>query len=1318
MFSILHRSRQRLSRIQSTHGGTSLIALVLIMLGTLNGNAIDPQPADGIILFTTAKSDEAAYTPLDIPGVQGAELIVFWGEVEPEEGKYDWSAVDRLLSACKKRGQTLDIRLATAHAGPDYTPPWVYDNYNIRRIGRGRWLDAETPITGYQLLDSATITDSPDLIISGNRSILAVNKDLNHAPFMQTTRQPSLQAPCKRLFLQFDLKALDDSTVSLKLESATGGTDATQLQKVTLPAGESQTVTMTFETQDYPDYRLLWGLEGMGRIALDNVNIIPLINEVDFQITDFESNALGWELHNGASLTREPSQTLNGEGSLLLRNSDENRRLLLSNNPELLPIDRDRAYSWRFEAHAIKDTTIELREYKDEENWVIKSEFVLKAGENRTCKAGGYYVPEDGYRLELGLAGPGEVIIDDLRYKTWSDRVTTFPNYFDPILLERWGRMLNGFAERYHDHPAMGTISVGGFGRWEEVMLDDDTYGALDRQWLAVGFTQERYLKHIESCMDLYKRKFPDHPLRICLAYGLHNVNNIDWIYRRVAQAAIARKIGLKQNGLSEKYDSWNRNTNASYLFKQYASLPGVHCTFETGGQLFRNSADAMGHPLSLINRALIDGTDALWLYAPDIIDPQINKYFDYYHALAGNALFTRYYNLFDRHEIAYRQTRETLYNQWLGLRQITPEYSEITSANGKRGVLVTSDHPLILDVDDRQQRAGMYGATLAIESISIDGKTDAPTGAVLAIRDASSGSWHEQHFQATAAWKTGYWPIGRLFDSSRDGGEDFHEDIKITSPMDALLVHQASLDFVPAQAWSTTNIKEEILPLNWPAQNYENIASSETWEIPVDTNQGIAFFAVPLWAGDAAVNRVRLDLAVLIDGAWVPSTRKEAYIFRNAEWLKLPIAHTPVAQAFRLTFTALEGEVGIYLSEREMPAYRLEAYQRASTPASPATTQAAAPDESFVAIAPFFALDVNEGYEEAEAFSLQRKLFDGSWQTVSALFTTQAGTKENTTWYHEPQTAGIYRIAGAADNAVGLAAQPIYLERTQTPRAPRTLPDHHIRKVVNTTEDSYTGNFASRSELQHPAQRQDHLRFMLHNASSSPLARVRWCGEGEAFNAETLVTIPIVPNDTFLREYIWPIGRETSWSSQIDRIKIELFDQEQSAGLVQWGDINITAPTTVLDWTFDHDTQRFRALEEYGKTALQSSTMIAQSGKSGIGIKAPGSSIDILTEEGQTLVIMMQNETDASRGRIVWMPRASKQEPGHSWLANESNSIEFDLVANDTEMRRYQIDLYEAPGWSGNILEMAIICSGAEGQWSIDRLSIENKKNTQEGKE
>jgi len=67
---------------------------------------------------------------LDKPEVNGISVILPWRDLAPEEEKYDWSKIDKLLAICKEKNKTLILRVSTCGADNSVesdTPNWVFE---------------------------------------------------------------------------------------------------------------------------------------------------------------------------------------------------------------------------------------------------------------------------------------------------------------------------------------------------------------------------------------------------------------------------------------------------------------------------------------------------------------------------------------------------------------------------------------------------------------------------------------------------------------------------------------------------------------------------------------------------------------------------------------------------------------------------------------------------------------------------------------------------------------------------------------------------------------------------------------------------------------------------------------------------------------------------------------------------------------------------------------------------------------------------------------------------------------------------------------
>lgn len=91
----------------------------------------------GIFQFTGQANKKNAANPY----ISGANLEWSWADIEPGEGVYDWSKVDRDINVWTSRGKQVILRFATGgqiswsgSVDGSYTPPWVFDTYGVPRV--------------------------------------------------------------------------------------------------------------------------------------------------------------------------------------------------------------------------------------------------------------------------------------------------------------------------------------------------------------------------------------------------------------------------------------------------------------------------------------------------------------------------------------------------------------------------------------------------------------------------------------------------------------------------------------------------------------------------------------------------------------------------------------------------------------------------------------------------------------------------------------------------------------------------------------------------------------------------------------------------------------------------------------------------------------------------------------------------------------------------------------------------------------------------------------------------------------------------------
>lgn len=1326
---------------------------VVVLLGALNLMPLRAsQPNDappvrndhGIVLFYTTGIPHEDLIGIKDPNVYGGELILFWHEFEPRDGEFDWSRLEQDLDLWHRAGKKLDIRLSTAHIGPNFTPSWVFRNHGVRRIGRGVFEDFEGDSLRYEMGNDASIVRDD---ARGGRCL--------------SVEAGSVDGPEPFLLLPADAPLLSGSTYSIQWDQLSTGGGGGTLEVV---APESQVVASTrLEPGDQwatagwegalpaegGPFTVRWIADPGARFRIDNVNIIRVDEVIPFNQADFED---GWDdwlpVGEASSITADRPTAMQGTRSLRASNDREGFSPFLRNNPDRFPLRRGDGVHVRFQAYAEKDARLQLRIVSPRfpKGEIHEVSVDLSGGKaQRVVFYAPDFLPSADCEFQFGLSGPGEVFIDEIEHRNWADVVTVFPDYFSAEFQRLWQRALDDFARRFANHPALGIVSISGIGRWEEVMLDEDVKGILDDQWHARGFSQERYLSLIEHWMDAHQKALPGVDLRICLAYGLEMVNDVDWVYRRVAQAAVRRGIGLKQNGLSEKYDTWNENTNTSYLYHRYRDRDDVSLTHETGGQIYRNLYDAHGYPQSLLNRAQANYADFLFLYTPDIFGRNINRYFHTYAEQMGPrgvGLFHAWlgdYSLVNEHTpkpVAYQ-------NHWMGLRQFNSSGAEpdATIVAGERVLRTNAGNPrIVFDVDDRYQYHGMFGAELSLDYF-----------------DYPAGSFHVRVYDnPTDQWRTlglversGSKDFRRAFfyDSSwcrsrRNGGEDIHADVEVEVLSGGeLALRNAELAFVPFGDW----LLEEVAG---SAATNSGVVAEPTLSALLSTSGGESSCALSFFvhAPDPETNHLSARVYVREPGRKGERllSEKEYYIAADGDEVFLPFTPVIPGSMLRLEVTAIEGSIGWKTSEGKIPAHRIWRFQpdRSELPAPDRLAELGEGDAATGSIEltrPTGALRIwlgtvpptptpHEIVGEVQANIRVYRVNPVGTGDALILSLERFPIQENG-WLQlpiEPQAPGDLRVEverhwrelhAAVDSEDALLIEPLYLLPKFKPRAPRPVTTNNVVKTLELDKDQHDvqkiplkgfDNALEWKGLGLSANPRQRIVMTLQNGSVANLGRVFWATEGEQFSGQRSALIPLVPLDDRVRDYAVPVGFHEEWRGEVDRIKLLPAAGSTRRGFVSIEKVLVDERVTLLDLDFR------RPLDFLRDTADVASI---ERGAEGIAIVASGASprlqvpageFNVWGEEGHVLRLRLRNQSSASTARIGWYTlERDDLNPRRAFESDQGSFIDFPITSEDEEVREYIVDLSSHRDWSGHIVALTLwpMRDVAEG----DRVVIES---------
>jgi hypothetical protein len=1276
------------------------------------------------------------------PDVYGGELIIFWHEFEPAEGQFDWDRVQRDMDLWHAAGKKLDIRLSTAHIGPNFTPSWVFNNHQVRRVGRGVFEDFESDTLRYELGPAASIAPSTHADHPGERLLEVRNDTATPQLFLSLPATKILQ-PQATYSIQWDMLATDRAKGTLQLLATNGDLLGETPFGATRDGWNIGSVELTIPEGRHATLR--WIADAQTHFHVDNINLIRVDEFIPHHGTDFEDGWNDWLPTDASEITSERPVTMQGARSLRAIARTPGFHPILRNNPARFPLGQGDGVQVRFQAFTERDCIVRLRVMSPEfPNGEIYDDVreVVAGSPQRVAFFCPEMLPTSDCEIVIGIDGPGEILIDEIERRNWAEHIAVFPDYFSPDFMRLWTRAVESFAERFGSHPALGIVSVSGFGRWEEVMLDEDIKGILDDQWRARGFTQERFLAHIEDCMDLHRDLLPGVPLRICLAYGLELANDVDWVYRRVAQAAVRRGIGLKQNGLSEKYDTWNDNTSTSYLYSRYRDNEAVSLTHETGGQIYRNLLDAHGYPLSLLNRTIANHTEYLFLYKPDIFGRNINRYFDNFAERARRHRPTTFYtwlgdySLVNEHSpvpVAFR-------NQWLGVRQFNAPGSEpqpATVAGEKTLQTTPTNRGIVFDVDDRFQYHGMFGAELCIDYY------DAPAGPFqVRVYDNTTDRWRSLGtVQRTGeqAFRRAFFHDSTWCRSRRNTGEDVHADIAIEELTGApLAVRNLELQFIPATDLART-------PALITGRGTRGVLAQPTLTHlipPIDGDHSLGALSFRVHA--PSLNRNNLIARLF---ARDPHTQREQMLVEkeytlpaDGDEVTLPFVAPTFEAAYRLDLTALEGEVGWFINHEGTPDLTLWSYSsKEPTPTLSDVDfklleQAESLEASFIADQPIHSVSIAVAPQPTQPAPRMESRPAVVEVTIDRLLPENQGRSRlvDAARYDvtesriltipiEPQPPGQFAVRVTAHwqrSQVGLRDGHLFVHPSNAsfsvplrePRVLDKLPQQIlqlpptawsirngllIQADSNDTREFHVTGFEPTlevSDLSIDANPRQRFVLRFANRTGANMARLFWADDRQEFSAERSTFIPLVPNDAFIRDHPVEMGGIASWQGRITRLRLQPATGSTRHGFLTLADLRLEQSEAVTQLDFRNPLDSLWPAQGVSLTARTEEGILFTLDKSPARLHVPADDFNVEAEPHQTLVLRMRNNSSATTARVAWATLArTNLDLRHAFANGTAPAIDFAIRPASEAVQELRVDLSGNPDWRGHVVSLVL---------------------------
>lgn len=880
-----------------------------------------------------------------------------------------------------------------------------------------------------------------------------------------------------------------------------------------------------------------------------------------------------YQLLSGGTVVREAAKVLSGSASLEMAGGDG-----IDSGSSPLDLQNGVSVGLDFKAVSSGRLVVDLR--RSDGTRVSLQSWTLSAGDRGSRV---FDIPAASLRTgdKVVFSAPeGRFLLDNLDIS--SNRAgfhvgnLCFPNYFDPVFRDRFGRFIEALAAKYGDDPHVAAVNIGGYGRWEELTLsgDGDPQG-LAEQWTTFAGTADRtlfsqkYVEHVKWVVDAFDDAFrPDgKPLFMCAigfpgADAFRDQEYIDW---KVTGYLAKKGIGIKYNGWQAMAGDWGSSLSAIfYQVNRYRHVPGLTILYEQGAQVNSTLSEVMGHPLSMANRVLIDGVDYFWMYENDIREPVVDKYLHYMSEQAGAALFTRLYNLPGR----FPYKTYVHYNRWLGIYQT---HTRVTATGGVYRVTVPGEFvtldgvsavrstSLLYSIDDRQKHNGAYGSVVSL--VYLDDNTDRVT-----IRsNADGGQVVTATFDKTGTglWKRFAFLDNRPMNGRRNSGTDMTGELMIAAAHPVTLA-ELSVDFVPAREWQEEIVAQRSV-LDPDGKELGTTATSFEVDQPEGRSlSGLAVEVSPIGAGSVSV--MARVFAVTGSGS-VLVTEKEHSMPADRDRLYLPVANAPTGTLrFRVELTRTLGRAALATGSGGQPAYEALAFRGAAPDAGLAAAFASG-DAVIAPGSPFFALDLKTTGKVSG--SLYRVLPDGSLSDKAASFsvdpaTARPGAAAGTLRAPlQPLPAGRYRIRLAAGSAA--SAVPVPLARLQPANPPvrdllgsapvpawaaAAAAPGFWRPVSGFTDIAVSGSGLSARiaspepiletapGLSYAASNQQVLHLVLKNETGSGLAKVYWKTAADGWSEVRSALVPVVPNDTEWREYSWPIGQEPGYAGTITGLR------------------------------------------------------------------------------------------------------------------------------------------------------------------------------------
>ncbi len=879
---------------------------------------------------------------------------------------------------------------------------------------------------------------------------------------------------------------------------------------------------------------------------------------------------LGGEITTDADKVVAGAHSLYASGSTPLIQTDPSQNLIA---PE--------GYSIQFDYRVSKTTEFEVSlTYSENFEPTVKKQTYQVSGSGTISYE---FDPEKSYEdLTIGITmnnGAGSIDNLNIIAKKSGYHVGTlcFPNYFDPDFKVCYEKFLKAFANRYNNHPDVAAISVGGYGRWDEITLCDDTdLTALEDQWVTYGYSDQKYIEHIKWCIDSYQKYFDKKELIMCAigypgADTFKDQNLIDWtITGYLAQNG----VGIKYNGWQSMCSEWGSSANAIFYQINRYKHSNSRIIFETGAQVNNYGCEVMGHPINVMNRAIIDQVDNYWFYYDDIIDPFSYQYAYYGNQSAGAGNITRLYTIMNKEVYATYSNKGTyeLYNinQGLFMQNLKPDISTMAyklrpdvdyELIGGEWFAVTNDKQSVLtySIDDRVLYSGMYGACLTIDYL------DRGTDSFQVYMQTGQSKKLIAEIKKTGTGKIKsftYYDRENLLDKVSMTGVDIPNEIEINDKKDGKeYIRALQIDFVPARDY------KEILVSQKSTDFSHSVSLDKPQSISISTKRPLSGIALPVGGAADQYNNILITVSAKTGAGYQTVAQREYFMPAEQEWAYVPLGDHVTATEYRVELKSLGGNIVWFTDGNGAPAYRVFEFAASEK-------ETAVSNDVFTADTPFYHIQIPNSADRDIVF---RKISSQSEFDIIYKQTNSNGTID---LFFEPQAPGRYRLDGIGDADIELSClSPVQASNAPTRNllgisitAYTELAEKGLWKVsagadaaqtkdhfVNITIDTKQPYLYTTVPLNLQAEKRHNLRFVMKNATPSNFVKIYWkSSEDKDFSEGKSMLCPVLPNDDQYREYSAFLGIDDAWQGNITALKIMPVTGHTDSGYVSFRTIEL----------------------------------------------------------------------------------------------------------------------------------------------------------------